>query len=146
MGSKHLSVLPIFEPYSRSAKEEPFYKNNWQAQVHHTPKSSSWKSVRGGSQKLLYSCNPNNHKYHVYPPYFPFSINLLQKWFEPLIHILWNLLRIFSRNNNLKPSIARNHPPTLPLFLLLVLHSGLEHLLTEKRAHRTGNGTCILHA
>ena len=45
-GSKNLSVLTIVEPYGRSAKEEPFYNNNWQAKVHHTPKPQNPKTPR----------------------------------------------------------------------------------------------------
>ena len=146
-GSDHLSVLPIVEPYDRSAKEEPFL----QQQLANTgptipPKSSIWISAQDGSQKLLYSGITNNYECHVYPPYSPFSTNLLQKLFEPLIRFFGTPCAFSREKITFKPSLARNCPLALPVFSLINTSFWAGLPVNRKRAHKTGSRTYILCA
>ena len=146
-GSDHLSVLPIVEPYDRSAKEEPFL----QQQLANTgptipPKSSIWISAQDGSQKLLYSGITNNYECHVYPPYSPFSTNLLQKLFEPLIRFFGTPCAFSREKITFKPSLARNCPLALPVFSLINTSFWAGLPVNRKRAHKTGSRTYILRA
>ena len=146
-GSDHLSVLPIVEPYDRSAKEEPFL----QQQLANTgptipPKSSIWISAQDGSQKLLYSGITNNYECNVYPPYSPFSTNLLQKLFEPLIRFFGTPCAFSREKITFKPSLARNCPLALPVFSLINTSFWAGLPVNRKRAHKTGSRTYILCA
>ena len=110
------------------------------------PKSSIWISAQDGSQKLLYSGITNNYECHVYPPYSPFSTNLLQKLFEPLIRFFGTPCAFSREKITFKPSLARNCPLALPVFSLINTSFWAGLPVNRKRAHKTGSRTYILCA
>ena len=132
-GSDHLSVLPIVEPYDRSAKEEPFLQQQLANTGPPYPQSHQFGYPLKMAHKNFYIQALQiimNVMYTLHIPLF------LQTYFRNYSNPLYDSLELLV---HFRAKKLHSNPPSLgtarsrsPFFLLSILHSGLDYLLTGK--------------